>query len=107
MISFHRGCDRLYINDGIYGSLSEMFLSKLRMPVTVVGRTVAPSDRLAPFTLFGPTCDSLDVIPGTFDLPDDLQEGDWLEIHQLGAYSNALATHFNGFYPETMVLVED
>ena len=99
--------DRLYINDGIYGSLSEMFLSKLRMPVTVVGRTVAPSDRLAPFTLFGPTCDSLDVIPGTFDLPDDLQEGDWLEIHQLGAYSNALATHFNGFYPETMVLVED
>ena len=99
--------ERLYINDGIYGCLSEMFLSKLRMPVTLIGRAADSSRPLAAYTLFGPTCDSLDVIPGTFPLPADIQEGDWLEIHQLGAYSNALATHFNGFYPDTMVLVEN
>jgi ornithine decarboxylase len=59
------------------------------------------------FALNGPTCDSLDVLPGTFTLPDDVREGDWIEIDQVGAYSNALATRFNGFYPETFVQVFD
>jgi ornithine decarboxylase len=59
------------------------------------------------FTLNGPTCDSLDVLPGTFELPADTQEGDWIEIDRVGAYSHALATRFNGFHPETLVVVED
>ena len=59
------------------------------------------------FTLNGPTCDSLDVLPSTFSLPADIDEGDWIEIDRVGAYSNALATHFNGFTPETMVVVHD
>ena len=36
-----------------------------------------------------------------------ISEGDWIEVSQVGAYSNALATHFNGFYPETYVEVHD
>jgi ornithine decarboxylase len=60
-----------------------------------------------PFTLYGPTCDGLDVLPGEFLLPDDLREGDWLEVAQIGAYSNALVTRFNGFHPETLVTVGD
>jgi ornithine decarboxylase len=95
--------DRLYLNDGVYGSLAEMFLSKLRMPVRLVRRTARVAIANQGFQLFGPTCDSLDVIPGTFELPGDVDEGDWLEIAQLGAYSNAMASRFNGFYPETMV----
>ena len=59
------------------------------------------------FTINGPTCDSLDVLPGAFELPADLREGDWIEFDQMGAYSNALATHFNGFHPETFVTVHD
>jgi ornithine decarboxylase len=47
------------------------------------------------------------VLPGTFELPEDAREGDWIEIGQVGAYSNALATRFNGFYPETFVEVND
>ena len=43
------------------------------------------------------------MLPGSFELPADAREGDWLEIGQLGAYSNALATRFNGFFPETFV----
>ncbi len=97
----------LYINDGIYGSLSEMTQVDIRMPVRLIRLKGEVSRRLRPFRLNGPTCDSLDIVPGTFELPEDVREGDWIEIDQLGAYSNALATHFNGFYPETFVEVHD
>jgi ornithine decarboxylase len=65
------------------------------------------ASELQPFKLFGPTCDSVDVLPGNFDLPSDVGEGDWIEIDRLGAYSYSNATRFNGFYPETLVLVDD
>jgi len=99
--------NRLYINDGIYGSLSEMAQVAIRLPARLIRLDGPVSDRLTEFTLNGPTCDSLDVLPGTFALPDDVREGDWIEIDQVGAYSNALATRFNGFYPETFVQVFD
>jgi len=99
--------ERLYINDGIYGSLSEMVQVNIRMPARLIRLDGEPSANLRPFSLNGPTCDSLDVVPGTFELPEDTREGDWIEIDQVGAYSNALATHFNGFYPETFVEVHD
>ena len=43
------------------------------------------------------------MLPKPFELPADTREGDWIEIEQTGAYSNALASHFNGFHPETFV----
>jgi ornithine decarboxylase len=99
--------DRLYINDGIYGSLSEMATVAIRLPARLIRLEGAVSDTMGEFALNGPTCDSLDVLPGTFSLPEDVREGDWIEIDQVGAYSNALATRFNGFHPETFVQVFD
>jgi ornithine decarboxylase len=99
--------DRLYINDGIYGSLSEMNTVAIRLPARVIRLSGPVSATMGEFALNGPTCDSLDVLPGTFTLPDDVREGDWIEIDQVGAYSNALATRFNGFHPETFVQVFD
>lgn len=99
--------NRLYINDGIYGSLSEMSQVAIRLPARLIRLDAPASDTLGEFVLNGPTCDSLDVLPGTFTLPEDVREGDWIEIDQVGAYSNALATRFNGFYPETFVQVFD
>jgi ornithine decarboxylase len=99
--------DRLYINDGIYGSLSELMQAEIHLPARVIRLNGSPSQGLHSFKLNGPTCDSLDVLPGTFELPEDVREGDWIEIDQVGAYSNALATRFNGFYPETFVEVHD
>jgi ornithine decarboxylase len=99
--------DQLYINDGIYGSLSETVDAGLKLPARLVR---IGEDSKAPsrdFTLNGPTCDSLDVLPSPFALPEDVREGDWIEIDRVGAYSNALATRFNGFHPETMVTVHD
>ena len=99
--------DRLYINDGIYGSLSEMNTVAIRLPARLIRLDEPVAEETGEFVLNGPTCDSLDVLPGTFTLPADVREGDWIEIDQVGAYSNALATRFNGFYPETFVQVFD
>jgi ornithine decarboxylase len=99
--------NQLYINDGIYGSLSEMSQVKILLPARLIRPEGGTSRNLAEFILNGPTCDSLDVLPGTFALPEDTREGDWIELDQLGAYSNALATRFNGFHPETFVQVFD
>lgn len=98
---------QLYVNDGIYGSLSETVTAGLKLPARAVRLKGQPSAETRSFILNGPTCDSLDVVPTTFDLPVDVQEGDWIEIDRVGAYSNALASRFNGFYPETLVVVND
>ena len=98
---------QVYINDGIYGSLSEMSQVQIEPPARLLRLEGETSEERMRFTINGPTCDSLDVLPGEFDLPADLREGDWIEFDQMGAYSNALATHFNGFHPETFVAVHD
>jgi ornithine decarboxylase len=96
----------IYINDGIYHSLSETVTGGLSHPV----RAIRVEGQLAPemrnFRVFGPTCDSLDVLPQPYFLPEDISEGDWIEIDQVGAYSNALVTKFNGISPDTFVIVE-
>ena len=103
--------DQLYINDGIYGSLSEMAAADVRYPVRRIrlegGRITTSTAPEETFDAHGPTCDSLDVIPNAFRLPGDVREGDWIEIDRVGAYSNALATDFNGFRPDTFVEVRN
>ena len=99
--------DEIYINDGIYGSLSEMAVVKMRLPVRLIRLDGEPSGEMKKFTVYGPTCDSVDVLPSRFRLPADVREDDWIEIGQIGAYSNAVATRFNGFFPDTFVEVEN
>lgn len=99
--------ERLYINDGIYGSLSETVQAGIHLPARLVRLQGVVANEVEGFVLNGPTCDSLDVLPGHYELPADAREGDWVEIDQIGAYSNAVATNFNGFHPETFVSVGD
>ncbi|SLN44565.1 type III PLP-dependent enzyme [Oceanibacterium hippocampi] len=99
--------DRLYLNDGVFGSLSEIRDANLTPPVRLIKRDGSPkSETMQEFTFYGPTCDSLDMLPSRFMLPDDVEEGDWIDIGQIGAYSNAVSSDFNGFRAETFVLVE-
>jgi ornithine decarboxylase len=98
--------DEIYINDGIYGSLSEMVVARMQLPVRLIRLDGEASDEMKQFTVYGPTCDSVDVLPSSFCLPADVREDDWIEIGQIGAYSNAVATRFNGFYADTFVEVE-
>ncbi len=99
--------DQLYINDGIYGSLSETVTARLRFPVRPIRLTGGFSNEFIEYTIYGPTCDSTDVLPLSIRLPADMREGDWIEFGRIGAYSNALATRFNGFFPDAYVVVED
>lgn len=104
----------IYINDGIWGSLNEFALKNWPVRYPLRAYTAANGDsiverkaRPAPFKAFGPTCDTLDVLHYLIDLPDDVAAGDWIEFRKLGAYSCALRTAFNGFYPDTFVEIAD
>lgn len=95
----------LYVNDGVYGSLSDAGAPGFRFPVRRINRaTDAPE---LGYELFGPTCDSVDRMRGPFFLPADMREGDWVEIGQLGAYGACLRTGFNGFDRARIVEVRD
>ena len=59
------------------------------------------------FDLFGPTCDSFDSMPGPHWLPADVEDGQWIEVGMMGAYSNAMRTGFNGFCSEKLAIVSD
>ncbi len=114
-VQLRRG-NALYVNDGIYGSLSDAGAPGFRFPVRLI-----PAAASAPFldasldafpgeigySLFGPTCDSADHMKGPFMLPASVAEGDWIEIGQLGAYGACLRTAFNGFDRAGLVEVRD
>ncbi|BAE49905.1 type III PLP-dependent enzyme [Paramagnetospirillum magneticum] len=89
--------DMLFINDGVYGTLSDAGALAWRYPCRLIKAAGASHETLQAFGFFGPTCDSLDRMPGPFLLPADTAEGDWIEIGQLGAYGACLRTGFNGF----------
>jgi ornithine decarboxylase len=97
----------LYINDGTFGSLFDAGYPGFVFPVKTIRPAGALSAETAEFGFFGPTCDSLDVMKGPFQLPKDIAEGDWIEIGQLGAYGATLRTNFNGFYSDLTVEVAD
>jgi ornithine decarboxylase len=100
--------DALYVNDGVYGSLADAGALGFRYPVRLIRPDgAAPAAELRPFSFFGPTCDSADVMHGPFLLPADVAEGDWIEIGQLGAYGGCLRTGFNGFDRARIVEVRD
>lgn len=97
----------LYLNDGMYGSLSDMRFDGIDFPMRVIRPDAEVSSRLNGFNLFGPTCDSTDSMPGPYWLPEDIREGDWIEIGQMGAYTNVLRSRFNGFHARTFTFVRD
>lgn len=102
-VELRKGKD-LYLNDGSYGSLFDAAQCAWKYPVKL-HRDGASTKELTGFRFFGPTCDSMDVMAGPFDLPADTSEGDWIEICHLGAYGQTLATDFNGFQSETTVAI--
>ena len=99
--------DALYVNDGVYGSLSDAGVLGFRYPVRLIRAGGASEAPMGAFRLYGPTCDSADVMHGPFVLPEDVREGDWIEVGQLGAYGACLRTAFNGFDRARIVEVDD
>jgi len=96
----------LYINDGAYGALFDAAHIGWRYPVKLV-RDEESQSKPMEFSFYGPTCDDLDHMAGPFDLPADVQAGDYIEVGMLGAYGCAMRTGFNGFGVEDRVIVDD
>jgi ornithine decarboxylase len=107
-VELRRG-DALYVNDGVYGSLSDAGRPGFRFPARRIRLDQATADDapLRAFTLYGPTCDSADHMKGPFLLPAGIDEGDWFELGQLGAYGACLRTRFNGFDGGSTIEVAD
>jgi len=88
-----------YINDGVYHTYSGQIFDHCQYPMKSFKK--GPTQICA---VFGPTCDALDTITLAAQLPD-LHMGDLLYSENIGAYSAASSTSFNGFPPATVVHV--
>jgi len=104
--------DRLFISDGTYGSFDELTLPGWNADYPARVFTVDAKNRalrlpgaLKPFRVYGPTCDTLDVLPRPQMLPEGIGPGDYIVFDMMGAYSAAVRTTFNGFYPDNWVIV--
>ncbi len=98
---------KLYINDGTYGSLFDAGVPNFILPSRMIPNGRVVSKKLTAFNFYGPTCDSLDYMKGPFLLPNNIKEGDYIELGQLGAYGTTFRTKFNGFYSDTIYQVDD
>ncbi len=97
----------LYVNDGAFGTLFDAAYSGFRFPARLIATSRRRTKPVADFALYGPTCDSSDFLPGPFVLPACVQEGDYIEIGQIGAYGRVLGNRFNGFGEYDEVILTD
>ena len=99
---------KLYINDGTYGTLFDAGVPNFVFPSKMISsNSKVRSRKNSAFSLFGPTCDSLDYMKGPFILPNNIKEGDYIELGQLGAYGLTFRTKFNGFYSDQIFELGD
>jgi ornithine decarboxylase len=98
---------KLYINEGTYGTLFDAGTPNLVYPSRIIKSGKIISKKLTAFNFYGPTCDSMDYMEGPFLLPNNIKENDYIELGQLGAYGLTFRTQFNGFYSNEIYEVED
>ena len=98
---------KLYINDGTYGTLFDAGTPNMVFPSRLIKNGKIISKKLTAFDFYGPTCDSMDYMKGPFLLPNNIKENDYIELGQLGAYALTFRTQFNGFYSNEIYEVED
>lgn len=88
----------VFLNDGIYGGLSEFPILSTERNYSVLSVSNAPNTEAeVPVKVFGPTCDSLDVLPQDLRLPANIAEDDYVLFQSMGAYVNGVTTNFNGY----------
>ena len=96
--------NNLYVNDGIHGYLHSAGVHGFTYPAKIFGKE--NKSKLVQFSFYGPTCDSNDFMKGPFLLPNSTNEGDYIELEDMGAYSITMKNNFNGFYSDAKVFIE-
>lgn len=82
-----------YLNDGIYGSFGCIYFDHNNPTILPFNER---NDKVHKSRLFGPTCDSIDLISNEIMLPE-LAVGEWVYVENFGAYTVASSSNFNGF----------
>jgi ornithine decarboxylase len=90
-----------YIDDSVYHTFSGIVFDHCRYHVKAFKKGQAEV-----CAVFGQTCDGMDAISLSEELPE-LEIGDLVYAENIGAYSNASATWFNGFPPAKVVHVNE
>ena len=90
-----------YIDDSVYHTFSGIIFDHCQYPLKAFKK-----GRKEICAVFGQTCDALDTISLSEELPE-LEIGDLVYSENIGAYSNASATWFNGFPPARVVHVNE
>jgi len=85
----------LYINDGVYGSFNCVVFDHAEVFPKVLKQRTSVGRNCVPTKLFGPTCDSIDVVMACTRLPE-MSVGEWLWFPGMGAYTRCAASRFNG-----------
>ncbi|XAR52451.1 Ornithine decarboxylase [Bertholletia excelsa] len=88
-----------WINDGVYGSMSSLQYgnSRVEPPLPLHSDNErATEKKIYRSCVYGPTCDSQDVVLKWHEMPE-LEVNDWLVFGNMGAYTIASASNFNGF----------
>lgn len=91
-----------WINDGIYGSMNCILFDHAVVTCEALACTSNPENptcrasKTYTSTVFGPTCDALDTVLTDHQLPE-LEVNDWLVFPNMGAYTAAAGSNFNGF----------
>ena len=88
-----------YIDDGVYHTYSGVIFDHCKYPIRAFKR--GPTSLCS---VFGPTCDALDVVSMAENLPE-LARDEFVYSTNIGAYSHASSTCFNGFPPAKVVHV--
>ncbi|KIW71932.1 hypothetical protein PV04_00158 [Phialophora macrospora] len=93
----------LYLNDGVYGNFSNIIFDH-QHPVPQVFARSTHNELPIEYSIWGPTCDGIDVITERYFLPGVVEVGDWLFFENMGAYTKCSATRFNGFTDDHEVI---
>ena len=106
VIHHHDGTDeyQYYINDGLYHSFNSIVYDHARPELHLLTPDAAGEARLHKTTIFGPTCDSLDCILKMHPFPE-MEVGEWLFCPDMGSYTTAGGSPFNGFATRRMEFV--
>lgn len=82
-----------YLSESVYGSFNNVIFDYANIELLPFNER---NEKLYNCTIYGPTCDSMDKLNGEYNLPD-LSIGEVIYIENMGAYTIAASSNFNGF----------
>ncbi|EZF30521.1 Ornithine decarboxylase [Trichophyton interdigitale] len=91
------GAYMIYLNDGVYGNFSNIVFDHQHPVAQILTKDDDYASAPIEYSIWGPTCDGIDVISERITLNGLLGVGNWLYFENMGAYTQCSATRFNGF----------